>query len=209
LARGFDKNVENRLQIAPPPGVNPFHIDGSGGVCKDAGASKNPRRGDAMSWRKWMRQAMTGLLLLLSVPAIANAFQSVRTLPRERADYYPWISFLSKGPAEKRSIEEGPLAYYRAYRVVVVQDPQQPLVFLEETVGGENGCCVRLASVAELDLVQLYEAFGLPEGGSEFRFTAWQSASAFTFSIGRRQFLLTGMGNLRVRIEERQPVRQP
>lgn len=156
-----------------------------------------------------MRQTAAGLLMLMSVSAAAGAFHTVRTLPREQADYYPWISFLSKGPAEKLPAEDAPLAYYRAYRVVVVQDPQQPLVFLEETVSGENGCCVRLASVAELDLVQLYAAFGLPEGGSEFRFIAWQSATAFTFSIGQRRFLLTDLGNLRVRIQERPPFSQP
>jgi hypothetical protein len=93
--------------------------------------------------------------------------------------------------------------------VVVVLDPQQPLVFVEEIVSGEAGCCVRLSSIVELDLVQLYETFDIPEDCSGFRLIAWQSPTAFTFSIEDRGFLLTGLGNRQVRIEEQPPTGNP
>ncbi len=142
------------------------------------------------------------IFFLIPIQLWADSIEIIDTKPKEKADYYPWITFLSKGPADLFTENVTFQVNRRAYRVVVLNDEIYTIVFIEETISGDEGCCVRIASIRKLDLDQIYKKFGIFGEISSFKFIKWQSATSFEFSIHKRRFLLTDIDKKQVLVRE-------
>jgi len=129
---------------------------------------------------------------------------SIDTLSKGKADYYPWITFLSKGPFQLFIEDETSLTKRRAWRVAVLKDEFETGVFIEELRSGKEGCCISISSVRMLDLEQLYNKFGIKGERSDFKFIQWKSVKSFEFSIHKQRFLLTVSVNKQVWVKELQ-----
>jgi len=116
---------------------------------------------------------------------------SINTTPNQEKDLYPlypWITFMSEGPMnwlkESTSFEiKG-----RAYRVVVTTSEIYNRLLIEEITKGDEGCCVRVSSIREVDLDQFMEKCGLIGERSGFEFVRWLSPTSFEFRFHERNF---------------------
>lgn len=144
------------------------------------------------------------LIFVFTIPALAaDTFVPVGTYPYPKADYYPWITYLNRGPSER--LKGGVDAQIRliSYRVAVLGDEVETLVFLEEIISGEGDCCRSVLSTRRLDLEEIHDRFGIADSPSDFLFIAWRSATAFEFEIGRRRLVLKGLGGEKVWVTEK------
>lgn len=138
----------------------------------------------------------------VQAPAMIPTQFPIPTTPRKDQDYYHWITALSSGPIQWTTIEQSDRSRGRAYRVVVLTSEIYDTVLLEEITLGDEGCCVALGAVRELDLRALAMHFGLRGEISGFRLTRWVGPDSFEFQLHRRKFRAGGIGADSVTVQE-------
>ena len=138
----------------------------------------------------------------LQTPATPPPPVPIPTTLRATQDYYPWITALSSGPVQWTSDEETEISRGLAYRVVVLTSEIYDTVLLEEITLGNEGCCVALGTVRELDLRALADHFGLRGEMSGFRLTRWMGPDSFEFQLHRRTFGVDALGADSVKVHE-------
>jgi len=150
------------------------------------------------------------ILFVFAVPApAADTFFSIDTYPHPKADYYPWITYLTRGPSERMETGGDGQVRLISYRVAVLGDEVETLVFLEEIISGEGDCCRSVLSIRRLDLEAIYARFSLSAPASDFVFLRWRSPTRFEFEIRNRRFLLDGLGNEKLWVKEETDVGSP
>jgi hypothetical protein len=147
------------------------------------------------------------LLLVFAAPAqAADVFVPIDTHPHHKADYYPFITDLSRGPSQRLDASDSEQIRLLSHRVAVLGSESETLVFLEEIISGEGDCCRSVLSIRRLDLEQIHARFALPGQPSDFILLRWLSPTSFEFEIGNRPFVLEGLGQEQVRIKEKTDV---
>jgi hypothetical protein len=106
---------------------------------------------------------MCGVLILIGGLAVdisvARANGVVIATSPAKADYYPWITFLSEGPVDWFAKDENAPVQGRAYRVVITTSEIYNDVYIELVTLGREGCCKKLRSVRKFDLDAFCSAF--------------------------------------------------
>jgi hypothetical protein len=142
--------------------------------------------------------------LVFAAPATATeGFVPIDTYLHPKADYYAWITHLSRGPSQRLDKSGSASVSLLSYRVAVLGDKAETLVFLEEIISGEGDCCRSVLSIRRLDLEEIFTRFSLSDKTSEVTFLRWRSSTSFEFKIGERTFLLKGLGQAQVRVTEK------
>jgi hypothetical protein len=76
-----------------------------------------------------------------------------------KADYYPWVTFLSEGPIDWFSNDESAPVQGRAYRLVITTSEIYNTVYIEMVTFGGEGCCKKLKSVRKFDIAYFCKTF--------------------------------------------------
>lgn len=135
--------------------------------------------------------------------ASAGGFVSIETHRHQKADYYPWVTFLTRGKPQRLDTGDSPQIRLLSYRVAVLGDDAEVLVYLEEILSGEGDCCRSILSIRRLDLEELCARFEIAGRPDDFSFIGWRSADSFEFKIRRRRFVLEGLGGETVEVKEK------
>ena len=144
------------------------------------------------------------LLLVFAAPAqAAGVFVPIETHPHPKADYYPFITHLSRGPSQRLDTSDSEQVRLLSHRVAVLGDELKTLVFLEEIISGEGDCCRSVLSIRRLDLEEIHTRFALPGKTSDFTLLRWLSPTSFEFEIRNRPFVLEGLGQEQVRVRQK------
>ena len=139
------------------------------------------------------------LLGLAAGPVIAEPV-GVSTEPA-KADYYPWITFLSQGPIDWFEKNENAKVQARAYRVAVLVSEIYNTVYLEEVTFGSEGCCKKLSRSRRFDLKGFASAFGFTGELSGFEFVRWVNPTSFVFRYHERNFVMSAINKTEVKVE--------
>jgi len=147
------------------------------------------------------------LLLVFAAPApAAGVYVPIGTHPHPKADYYPFITHLSRGPSQRLDARDSEQVRLLSHRVAVLGDESDTLVFLEEIISGEGDCCRSVLSIRRLDLEEIHARFAIPGKTSDFTLLHWLSPTSFEFVIQHRRFILDGLGKEQVRVKEKADV---
>ena len=156
-----------------------------------------------------MMKMLSSVLLFLVFAAptpAADVFVPIDTHPHHKADYYPFITHLSRGPSQRLDTSDSEQVRLLSHRVAVLGDELETLVFLEEIISGEGDCCRSVLSIRRLDLEEIHTRFALPGKTSDFTLLRWLSPTSFEFEIQHRRFILDGLGKEHVRVKEKADV---
>jgi len=143
-----------------------------------------------------------GILFLLPFGVQADSIKKIATHPKEKADYYPWITYLSQGPTDWLDEKSTSVVQGRAYRIVVLTSEIYDSVYIEEITSGDEGCCVSVTSIRKLDLDQLFSEFGIVGERTGFKLIRWLSPTSVEFSIHSRKFRMTNIADKQVEVRE-------
>jgi hypothetical protein len=153
--------------------------------------------------RHTMRAALclVPLLLLAAMgsPVAAEPI-AVSTTPA-KADYYPWVTFLSQGPIDWFEKNENAKVQGRAYRVAILVSEIYNTVFLEEVALGSEGCCKKLSRSRQFDLKAFAASYGFKGELSAFEFVRWLSPTSFVFRYRDRNFVMSAINKVQVKVE--------
>ena len=155
---------------------------------------------------KALLSATIGLLLAGS-HAGAQAPITLPLQPRDSADYYPWIEQSLAAPTEWVVSDKDESTGVR-WRLVVLRSEIYVSLFLERVTLGEEGCCMRLDLVRELDIERAARHFGMRGEISQFGSLVAVAPRAFRFQLQGMPLLLTVISSDSVRIERATANRQ-
>ncbi len=123
----------------------------------------------------------------------------ITTTPVSKANYYPFITSLSRGPIA-RDEQSGPLEKGRSFRIIVLDDPVEASLYIEEISSGIDGCCAALIAIRQVDLNQLYDCFNLAGNTAGPDELCWTSDTAFECRINGQWFQITEIENTRINV---------
>lgn len=156
-----------------------------------------------MSGSRHMRTVLRLLPFLLfglaAGPTVADPV-GVSTEPA-KANYYPWITFLSQGPTDWFEKNENAKVQGRAYRVAILVSEIYNTVYLEEVTFGSEGCCKKLSRSRRFDLKGFALAFGFAGELSGFEFVGWLGPTSFVFRYRERNFVMSAISKAEVKVE--------
>lgn len=149
---------------------------------------------------KWILPLIA--LMTLVPPALCSAAPAmlITTEPVYPVRYYPWLDFLSKGPFHEFSDPVTMEIHGRSYRVAIVDDPDEPALFIEETRSGRDGCCTSLWLARHLNLAQLMAQAGIAGQNPSVQFIRWVSETSFEFTLAGKGFCLSHIGEDQVSV---------
>ena len=150
-----------------------------------------------------MRRVLNLVALLVFALTAGATFAetvAIRTTPA-KANYYPWITYLSQGPIDWFEKNENAKVQGRAYRVVILVSEIYNTVFLEQVTFGTEGCCKKLSHSRRFDLKTFAEKFGFAGELSGFEFVRWLSPTSFVFQYQERNFVISAINKPDVKIE--------
>jgi hypothetical protein len=161
-----------------------------------------------------MRHFLTHCLLCLVAVSGAYAVEPEYAVPTTYKSQinYPWISFLTEGPADWFSDSETRGRYLRL--VVYGQVEEYPSTFRIETITyGDEGCCHKLSRARNFELAPVMAGkFGpLSTDAIEFEFVRWLNSTSVEFKYRGQRFVLLDLhqNTLRVKREsDRSPAAQ-
>ena len=151
------------------------------------------------------QQIATGLVAYLMLGACSAIAEPMRigTTVRDSLDYYAWISALSVGPTEYTYGPNEQDTTGRTYRIAVLTSEIYNTVLIEEISEGQEGCCMKLVAVRELDLEALTEKFSLRGETSGFEVIRWLSPTSLEVSLLGHRFVVSELFMAEVLVEER------
>ena len=112
-----------------------------------------------------------------------------------------WVTFLVQSPPiwiNNPSFE----VHGRSYRVVVTTAEIYNRLFIEEITSGDEGCCVKVASIKKVDLEQLATIYGFRGELTGFKFIRWRSPTNFEFLFHGRSFLASEIDKGLIKLKE-------
>lgn len=139
------------------------------------------------------------LLGLVAGSAVADPV-GVSTEPA-KANYYPWVTFLSQGPIDWFERNENAKVQGRVYRVAILVSEIYSTVYLEEVTLGSEGCCKKLSRSRRFDLKGFASAFGFDGELSGFEFVRWLGPTSFVFRYRERNFVMSAINKAEVKVE--------
>ena len=138
-------------------------------------------------------------LVAMCQPSPAQSVH-VPTLPA-KANYYPWITYLSQGPTHWIESRDENKTQGRAYRVVVLTSDIYNTVYFEEVALGREGCCKKVLQVRKFDLEAFASKYGLKGELAGFEFARWLGPTSFVFTFGDRGFVVSELNKQYVRVQ--------
>lgn len=117
-----------------------------------------------------------------------------------KADYYPWITFLSEGPIDWFAKDESAPVQGRAYRLVITTSEIYSTVYIEMVTLGGEGCCKKVKSVRKFDMAAFCKAFNFIGEQAGFELVKWLNETSLVFRYQERQFVMSHISNERVRV---------
>jgi hypothetical protein len=141
-------------------------------------------------------------LLLLGLAGSPAAGDPITVSTEQaKANYYPWITFLSEGPTDWFEKNENAKVQGRAFRVAILVSEIYNTIYLEEVTLGSEGCCKKLSRSRRFDLKGFASAFGFAGELSGFEFVRWLSPTSFVFRYRERNFVMSAINKAEVKVE--------
>lgn len=143
--------------------------------------------------------------MALATSAIAaDAFLSIETKPGTKI-HYPWISYLTEGPAGWPAKSEEAKVQGKSLRLVFYEGAEEmPSTYrIEEITIGDEGCCRTLLRAREFEIDErMIGVFGAidPRDAREFEFVKWLSQSSVEFKYFGKRYVLFDLDRKVVKI---------
>jgi hypothetical protein len=136
-------------------------------------------------------------MLLPTLAFGADTAVRIETTPTAKINY-PWVTFLTEGPAGWASKNEQAKIQGKVLRFVFYRGPEEmPSTYrIEEITFGTEGCCRALRSAREFKLVEnIGKVFGPTEmkDAEEFEFVRWRNASSVEIKYFGRAYLISNL----------------
>jgi len=154
--------------------------------------------------RQNLCQSILAIILIAGALAAGAREDSAQAVPiptsTAKADYYPWITFLSEGPIDWFAKDESAPVQGRAYRLVITTSEIYNTVYIEMVTLGGEGCCKKLKSVRKFDLDTFCKAFNFIGEQAGFELVEWLNETSLVFRYQERDFVMSDIGKERVRV---------
>ncbi len=141
-------------------------------------------------------------MLNVTMRADAAEVVPIPTSPA-KANYYPWITFLSEGPVDWFAKDESAPVQGRPYRLVITTSEIYNSIYIEMVTLGGEGCCKKLKTVRKFDLDAFASAYKFIGEQAGFEFIEWLSPTSLVFRYQEREFVMSDIGKERVSVAAR------
>ncbi len=147
------------------------------------------------------------ILASITLFATISAAQSglVPTSKAVAGTIYPWITFMTQGPAEYaptssvRDADEGEDTSY-SYRVLITTSEIYNSIYFEKIQLGSEGCCAKVLWTRALDMNKFDSVVQGKGERSGLQFIKWLSPTSFQFSLHENVFNVIDISKKTVKI---------